>query len=38
LSGLQLNGVPSWVEPVFDGGILALAVAASRIAVLRTSR
>jgi ribose transport system permease protein len=38
LSGLQLNGVPNWVEPVFNGGVLALAIAASRLAVLRTSR
>jgi ribose transport system permease protein len=38
LSGLQLNGVPSWVEPVFNGGVLAVAVAASRLAVLRTGR
>jgi ribose transport system permease protein len=38
LSGLQLNGVPSWVEPVFNGGILAVAVSASRLAVLRSGR
>jgi ribose transport system permease protein len=38
LSGLQLNGVPDWVEPVFDGGVLAAAITASRIAVLRSER
>jgi hypothetical protein len=38
LNGLQLNGVPVWVEPVFDGAVLAVAVGASRIAVLRASR
>lgn len=38
LSGLELNGVPNWVEPVFDGGVLALAVSASRFAEVRASR
>ena len=38
LSGLQLNGAPSLAEPVFDGGVLAVAVAGSRLAVLRTGR
>jgi ribose transport system permease protein len=38
LSGLELNGVPNWVEPVFDGGVLALAVSASRLAEVRASR
>ena len=38
LSGLELNGVPDWVAPVFDGGVLAAAIAASRIAVLRSER
>jgi ribose transport system permease protein len=38
LNGLQLNGAPAWVEPVFNGGILLAAIAASRIAVLRSAR
>ena len=38
LNGLQLNGAPVWVEPVFDGAVLAVAVGASRLAVLRSSR
>jgi ribose transport system permease protein len=38
LNGLQLNGVPVWVEPVFDGAVLAVAVGASRFAVLRANR
>ncbi|HJS94143.1 MAG TPA: ABC transporter permease [Solirubrobacteraceae bacterium] len=38
LSGLELNGAPDWVAPVFDGGVLAAAIAASRIAVLRSER
>jgi ribose transport system permease protein len=38
LSGLELNGVPDWVAPVFDGGVLAAAIAASRTAVLRSER
>lgn len=38
LSGLELNGVPDWVQPVFDGGVLTAAIAASRIAVLRSER
>ena len=38
LNGLQLNGVPVWVEPVFNGAVLAIAVGASRLAVLRSAR
>jgi ribose transport system permease protein len=35
VSGLELNGVPNWVEPVFDGVVLVLAVGTSRIAARR---
>jgi ribose transport system permease protein len=35
VSGLELNGVPNWVEPVFDGGVLVLAVGFSRLAAAR---
>jgi ribose/xylose/arabinose/galactoside ABC-type transport system permease subunit len=38
LNGLELNGVPNGVTPVFDGGVLAATIAASRIAVLRSER
>ena len=38
LNGLELKGVPDGVAPVFDGGVLAAAIAASRIAVLRSER
>lgn len=37
VSGLELNGVPNWVEPVFDGGVLVLAVGTSRLAAARRS-
>jgi ribose transport system permease protein len=36
VSGLELNGVPNWVEPVFDGVVLVLAVGTSRLAARRT--
>jgi ribose transport system permease protein len=32
LNGLQLIGVPGWVEPGFDGAVLLIAVGASRLA------
>jgi ribose transport system permease protein len=32
LNGLQLLGVPGWVEPGFDGAVLLVAVGASRFA------
>lgn len=32
LNGLQLIGVPGWVEPGFDGAVLLIAVGASRFA------
>lgn len=32
ITGLQLKGVESWVTPVFNGGILLLAVAVSNVA------
>lgn len=32
LNGLQLLGVPGWVEPAFNGGVLLIAVGASRLA------
>jgi ribose transport system permease protein len=35
VSGLELNGVPNWVEPVFDGVVLVLAVGTSRLATRR---
>lgn len=35
VSGLELNGVPNWVEPVFDGVVLVLAVGTSRLAARR---
>jgi ribose transport system permease protein len=35
LSGLELNGAPSWVQPIFDGGVLMGAIVASRVALLR---
>ena len=39
ISGLQQLGVPSWFEPVFNGGELILAVALSnQIGVLREAR
>lgn len=31
VSGLELNGVPNWVEPVFDGAVLVIAVGSSRL-------
>lgn len=36
LNGLQLNGAPFWVQPVFQGGVLVLAVGLSRLASSRT--
>lgn len=36
LNGLQLNGAPFWVQPVFQGGVLVLAVGLSRLALSRT--
>lgn len=33
LNGLQLNGAPFWVQPVFQGGVLVLAVGMSRFAL-----
>jgi ribose transport system permease protein len=36
LNGLQLNGAPFWVQPVFQGGVLVLAVGLSRLAATRT--
>lgn len=36
ITGLQLMGIASWIEPVFYGGSLVLAVAASRIAQRRS--
>ena len=35
LNGLQLMGGPDWVEPAFNGGILLIAVGASRLAAKR---
>jgi ribose transport system permease protein len=35
ITGLQLLGIASWIEPVFYGGSLVLAVAASRLAARR---
>jgi ribose transport system permease protein len=35
ITGLQLAGVESWVEPVFYGGSLVLAVSASRLVARR---
>jgi ribose transport system permease protein len=32
LNGLQLFGVPGWAEPAFNGGVLLIAVGASRLA------
>lgn len=38
ITGLQLNGAPFWVEPIFNGGILVLAVGLSRVAASRNRR
>jgi ribose transport system permease protein len=35
VSGLELNGVPNWVEPAFDGAVLIIAVGSSRLASVR---
>lgn len=35
ISGLELNGVPSWFIPLFNGAVLIIAVGASRFALLR---
>ena len=35
ISGLELNGVPSWFIPLFNGAVLIVAVGASRFALLR---
>jgi ribose transport system permease protein len=37
ITGLQLLGIASWIEPVFYGGSLVLAVAASRLAARRVA-
>jgi len=38
VSGLELNGVPNWVEPVFDGAVLVIAVGSSRLIARRAER
>jgi ribose transport system permease protein len=35
VSGLELNGVPNWVEPIFDGAVLVIAVGSSRLIARR---
>jgi ribose transport system permease protein len=35
ISGLELNGVPSWFIPLFNGAVLIIAVGASRFASMR---
>jgi ribose transport system permease protein len=35
INGLQLNGAPDWVEPIFNGSILLVAVGLSRYASKR---
>lgn len=34
INGLALNGVAEWIEPLFDGGVLIVAVASARVVAL----
>lgn len=38
VSGLELNGVANWVQPIYDGGLLVIAVGSSAILTRRGVR
>jgi ribose transport system permease protein len=35
VDGLELNGVADWIQPLFDGGVLIVAVGSARVLALR---
>jgi ribose transport system permease protein len=38
VSGLELNGIASWVQPIYDGGVLVIAVGSSALLTRRAMR